>query len=47
MEKWEGLAMWDAAQRVLFKVKSKAAVMVPGPLLVQVLLRLFWRTFSL
>ena len=41
------LAMWDAAQRLSFKVKRKVALMLPGPLSVTVLLRLFWTMFSL
>lgn len=41
------LAMWDAAQRLSFKVKHKVALMLPGLLSVKVLLRLFWRMFSL
>lgn len=35
-EKWERLAMWDAAQRIPFKVKNKAAPMFPVPLSVKV-----------
>ena len=41
------LAMRDAAQRLSFKVKHKLVLMLPGPLSVKVLLRLFWRMFSL
>ena len=40
-EKWERLAKWDAAWRLSFKVKSKAAPTFPGPLSVKVLSRLF------
>lgn len=41
------LPMRDAAQRLSFKAKHKVALVLPGPLSVKVLLRLFWRTFSL